>query len=89
MGPKDVEASLADLQARILKLQTDSHWKPGTWRTFWWWFGAAALLAAAGLWLRWFLKLRLHRLNGGEEPPFRWSEFFQRDIVGIFSPSRP
>lgn len=82
LGEKDIAASLADLQARILKLQTDSHWKPGTWRAFWWWFGAFAFLAVVGFGLRWFLKLRLHRLNGGEDPPFRWGDFRQRDLVG-------
>lgn len=84
MTEDQVNLALHELETVIVKLRVSRAYRPGTWKTFFWWALGAGALALLGLWAKSFWNLRLRNGHGPEVPPFRWREFFQRDLVGVF-----
>jgi len=78
-----IQVSLLELETEIIKIRAERTWHPGTWKRFFWWGGGGLFLLVLVLWVRSFWKLRIHQGVAPPEPPFRWREFFQRDLAGV------
>lgn len=79
----EIQLGLQELETTIVKMRVERGSRPNSWRTFFWWVIGGTVLFLGALWARSFWHLRL---GNGEEvvPPFRWRQFIQRDLVGLF-----